>query len=430
VVDEPVGIDLTAPDQSVAPSTVVPAQGSDVDLTLERRTEPRPPGAHRKPKPGKTPKPPKAPKPPKIQKQPQAAATVKGNIAAADISGVDDTFGAAGSAGAVGLTGAADPDATETLAPETLAPETLAPETLAPETLAAESVTPAKGAKPTRPFWVEAVVLLVIAAAIAVGVHSFLFQAFFIPSGSMENTLLKGDRVIVNRLSYKVGHVQRGQIVVFSGVDSWTPEGSITQPSNPVLREFSKVGSYLGFAPSGEQDFIKRVIGVPGDRVVCCNTQGQITVNGVALQEHYLYPGSDNRTLPFDIVVPPGRLWVEGDHRNDSADSRSHTGLPGGGTIPINKVIGRAFVIVWPFSRLHRLEIPASYGALSSTNASAVSNTTTSALPSAIGLAAVLPLGAIRLRRRRRQRRGEPPCPQTPLPKTACPDSGLASDTT
>jgi signal peptidase I len=306
-----------------------------------------------------------------------------------------------GSTGAIGLTGAAEHEV--------------------PDTLAAESVKPAKGAKPTRPFWVEAVVLLVIAAVIAVGVHSFLFQAFFIPSGSMENTLLKGDRVIVNRLSYKVGHVQRGQIVVFSGVDSWTPEGSISQPSNPVLREFSKVGSYLGFAPSGEQDFIKRVIGIPGDHVVCCNTQGQITVNGKALSEHYLYPGSDNRTLPFDIVVPPGRLWVEGDHRNDSADSRSHTGLPGGGTIPINKVIGRAFVIVWPFSRLHRLEIPASFGSLSSTSASGVSNMTASALPSAIGVAAVLPLGAMRLRRRRRRRR---------LRRPSSPDSGLASNTT
>jgi signal peptidase I len=407
VVDEPVGIDLTAPEQSVTPalSTVLATPGSDPDITIERPTEPRPPGAHRKPKPGKTPKPPKAPKPPKLQKQPQAAGAVKGSVAAADISGVDDTLGAPGSTGAVGLSGSADP--------------------AAPETLAAEGIKPAKGAKPTRPFWVEAVVLLVIAAAIAVGVHSFLFQAFFIPSGSMENTLLKGDRVIVNRLSYKVGHVQRGQIVVFSGVDSWTPEGSISQPSNPVLREFSKVGSYLGFAPSGEQDFIKRVIGIPGDHVVCCNAQGQITVNGVALPEHYLYPGSDNRTLPFDIVVPPGRLWVEGDHRNDSADSRSHTGLPGGGTIPINKVIGRAFVIVWPFSRLHRLEIPASYGALSNTHASAVSNMTASALPSAIGLAAVLPLGAVRLRRRRRQRRRGQPCPPT-----SSPDSDSASDTT
>jgi signal peptidase I len=377
VVDEPVGSDLSA------------------------RSEPRPPGAHRKPKPGKQPKPPKPPK---------AAKTVKGSAATTEIAPVDDTLGAVGSTGAVGLTGAAEP---------------AVPDTVIPDSVAAEGVKPAKAGKPTRPFWVEAVVLLVIAAAIAVGVHSFLFQAFFIPSGSMENTLLKGDRVIVNRLSYKVGHVQRGQIVVFSGVDSWTPEGSITQPSNPVLREFSKIGSYLGFAPSGEQDFIKRVIGVPGDRVVCCNTQGQITVNGKALSEHYLYPGSDNRTLPFDIVVPPGRLWVEGDHRNDSADSRSHTGLPGGGTIPINKVIGRAFVIVWPFSRLHRLEIPASYGALSNTTASGVSNMTASgvsnmtasALPSVIGVAAVLPLGAMRLRRRRRQRRRRP-------------DGGLAPSTT
>jgi signal peptidase I len=372
VVDEPVGIDLTT-------------------------REPRPPGAHRKPKPGKTPKTPKPPKPPKPPK------TVKGGAAPADISGVDDSVGAPGPAGAVGLSGTADP--------------------AAPDTVAAESVKPAKGAKPTRPFWVEAVVLLVIAAVIAVGVHSFLFQAFFIPSGSMEKTLNVGDRVIVNRLSYKVGHVQRGQIVVFSGVDSWTPEGSVTAPHNPILRELSKVGSYLGFAPSGEQDFIKRVIGIPGDHVVCCNSQGQITVNGTALRESYLYPGSDNRTLPFDIVVPPGRLWVEGDHRNDSADSRSHTGLPGGGTIPINKVIGRAFVIVWPFSRLHRLEIPGSYGALKSTNASAVSNVSASALPSAIGLATVLPFGAVRLRRRRRQRRRD-------LPQLPGPDIGLPADTT
>jgi signal peptidase I len=268
------------------------------------------------------------------------------------------------------------------------------------EGLAAASIAPGKstkrgkGGKPKRPLWAEVVILLVIAAVIAVGVHSFLFQAFFIPTGSMENTLNVGDRVVVNRLSYKVGHVQRGQIIVFSGVDSWTPEGSISTPHNPVLRELSKVGSYLGFAPSGQEDFIKRVIGVPGDRVVCCDASGRISVNGKPLDEHYLYPASDNRTLPFDIVVPPGRLWVEGDHRNDSADSRSHTGLPGGGTIPINKVVGRAFAIVWPLSRMHRLEIPNSF--------SEVSNVAGSALPSAIGLTAVMPLALLRRRRRRR----------------------------
>jgi signal peptidase I len=275
---------------------------------------------------------------------------------------------------------------------------------------AARAAKPDKPPKPkkktARPFWVEALVLLVIAAVIAVGVHSFLFQAFFIPSGSMENTLHVGDRVLVNRLSYRVGHVQRGQIVVFSGVDSWTPEGSVAPTHNPVLRELRKVGSYLGFAPSGEQDFIKRVIGVPGDHLTCCDAQGRISVNGKPLDETYLFAGADpdvfststavNKSAPFDIVVPAGRLWVEGDHRDDSADSRRHTGDPGGGTIPINKVVGRAFVIVWPVSHTGTLSVPKSYRS--------VSNTTASALPSVIGVGAVAPVALIRRRRRRRSR--------------------------
>jgi signal peptidase I len=263
-----------------------------------------------------------------------------------------------------------------------------------------------KKRKPPRPFWVEAVILLSIAAVIAVAVHSFLFQAFFIPSGSMENTLHVGDRVLVNRLSYKVGHVQRGQIVVFSGVDSWTPEGSISRPHNPVLKELQKVGGYLGFAPTGDTDFIKRVIGIPGDHVTCCDAQGRIKVNGKALDENYLSSGAEpdphatttqvNAGIPFDITVPPGQLWVEGDHRDNSADSRSHTGNPGGGTIPIKKVVGRAFVVVWPVSHWRGLSIPGSYHALS--------NTTTAALPTATGLAAVVPLALVRRRRRRRLR--------------------------
>ena len=162
--------------------------------------------------------------------------------------------------------------------------------------------------------------------AIALVVHQFLFQAFYIPSGSMENTLHVGDRVLVNRLSYKVGHVQRGQIVVFNGLDSWTPEVTVTPPSNPAARVLRDVGSFLGFAPSGEQDFIKRVIGVPGDHVTCCDVQGRITVNSKALDENYLSSGAEpdphatttqvNAGIPFDITVPPGQLWVEGDHRH------------------------------------------------------------------------------------------------------------------
>lgn len=250
--------------------------------------------------------------------------------------------------------------------------------------------------KHPRPFWVEALVLLGIAMAIALVVHQFLFQAFYIPSGSMENTLHVGDRVLVNRLSYEVGHVQRGQIVVFNGLDSWTPEVTVTPPSNPAARVLRDVGSFLGFAPSGEQDFIKRVIGVPGDHVKCCDVQGRITVNSKALDENYLYPGSNNASDPFDITVPAGRLWVEGDHRNISGDSRRHLGDPGGGTIPINRVVGRAFVVVWPFSHARGLGVPKSYSALAS--ATAVG------LPPGIAVAGVLPIALIRRRRRRRVR--------------------------
>lgn len=266
--------------------------------------------------------------------------------------------------------------------------------------------------KKQRPFWVEAVALIAIALAIALVVHQFFFQAFFIPSGSMENTLHVGDRVLVNRMSYRVGHVQRGQIVVFNGEDSWTPEAPTSTPSNPVARVFHGVGSFLGFAPDGEKDFIKRVIGVPGDHVVCCDAHGRITINGKTLNENYLASGVPdakptttmvNSGRAFDIVVPAGRVWVEGDHRDDSADSRSHTGDPGGGTIPESKIIGRAFVIVWPMGHWRGLAIPKTFTAVAgATFGTTPRNSTT---PYGLGLAAVLPIGTLRLRRRRRNER-------------------------
>jgi signal peptidase I len=271
------------------------------------------------------------------------------------------------------------------------------------------SASKSKKPKKQRPFWLEVVVLLGVALGVALLVHTFLFQAFYIPSGSMENTLHVGDRVLVNRLSYKVGHVQRGQIVVFNGEDSWTPEVTTSSPSNPVSRVLRDVGSFLGFAPAGEKDFIKRVIGVPGDHVVCCDAQGRVLVNDTPLDETYLAAGNPavrtttevNNARHFDIVVPPGRLWVEGDHRDDSADSRSHTGDPGGGTIPESKVIGRAFVIVWPVKHWTGLGVPAAFHGVPSgaANAAAVG------LPYGMGALAVAPIGLWRLRRRRRTRR-------------------------
>ncbi len=391
MVDEPVASDVSAPLMAGAES-IVPATP---DPSPERRAG----GAHRKPKPGKAPKAPKEPKPPKPPRGSKGGAPAPGTDPLDYPPGVAPQEPAAIAPATTGGPRYATPATQATHTVET---------TVTTETVGAgkttNSITPS-AAKKSRPFWVEAVVLLAIAAVIAVGVHSFLFQAFFIPTGSMENTLMPHDRVIVNRLSYKVGHVQRGQIVVFSGVDSWSPEGSVTMPHNPVLHALSKAGGYLGFAPSGEQDFIKRVIGLPGDHVVCCDAQGRITVNDHPLVENYLYPGSDNRTLPFNITVPAGHLWVEGDHRNDSADSRSHTGLPGGGSIPISKVIGRAFVIVWPLSRFHSLSTPSGFSALSSASASA--------LPSSIGVAAVLPIAFVRLRSRRKQRHRENTRPRT-----------------
>jgi signal peptidase I len=223
-----------------------------------------------------------------------------------------------------------------------------------------------------RSFLVEFPILVAIALLLAVLIKTFAFQAFWIPSGSMENTLEINDRVLVNKIVYHTRPIHRGDIVVFNGDGSWDP-GTVPVPGNIFQQFGSGFASMFGFGHPGDI-LIKRVIGIPGDRVACCDAQGRVTVNGVPLNEgSYLYPGSAPSLARFNIVVPPGRLWVMGDNRFYSDDSRDHMGDPGGGTIPESAVVGRAFIIIWPLSRWRILPIPATFEqpALNNSHASA-----------------------------------------------------------
>lgn len=224
--------------------------------------------------------------------------------------------------------------------------------------------------KKRRSSWRELPILIVVALTIALVVKTFVVQPFFIPSSSMEDTLLIGDKVLVNKLVYHFRSIEPGDIIVFNGVGSWNPAPQPSKPpSDPLVRAydatlrplFRSIAGLFG-TPIGQTDYIKRVIGVPGDRVKCCNAQGLVTVNGVPLHESsYLFPGAAPSEMRFSIVVPKGRLWVMGDNRTVSDDSRLRQADPGGGTIPENQVIGRAFVIVWPPHRWRILPIPSTF---------------------------------------------------------------------
>jgi signal peptidase I len=205
----------------------------------------------------------------------------------------------------------------------------------------------------------DVVLLVGLAILFTVPTKAFVAQAFLVPSGSMADTLHPGDQVLVNKLVYHLRDVHRGDIVVFSGTGSWGPAPSHT--ASPLARWYRDALTAAGLASNGT-DYIKRVIGLPGDHVACCDARGLITVNGIPLHEEgYLYPGERPSDQPFRVTVPPGRLWVMGDHRADSADSRDHPGDPGDGTIPESAVVGRAFLIVWPPSQLGSLPIPAAF---------------------------------------------------------------------
>jgi len=248
----------------------------------------------------------------------------------------------------------------------------------------------------------ELPILGVLALLLALLIKTFLAQAFFIPSGSMEKTLQIKDRVIVNKLSSRLGKdIQRGQIVVFRDPGGWLGDVPVQKPKNPIVRNIKAGMVFVGLLPSdGEKDLIKRVIGVPGDRV-SCDDQQRVTVNGVALDEPYVFPDNPPCTPKFNVTVPKGRLWVMGDHRSGSADSRAHMGDPGQGTVPASNVIGPAFVVLWPAEHIQLLKVPGTF------RRPGISKAAANTAPPAAGLVGVLPLAVLlRLRRRRGRRVG------------------------
>jgi signal peptidase I len=268
----------------------------------------------------------------------------------------------------------------------------VADEQEAPGTDAENAEDGKKETKRKRPFWRDLSIIVIAALVLTILLKAFVVQVFSIPSGSMENTLLPGDRILVNKMVYRFRPIDRGDIVVFSGSGSWDPPTAA-----PSL--WDRVIGLVGIAGPGT-DYVKRVIGVPGDHVVCCNANGQVTVNGVALSEKsYIYPGASPSQIRFNITVPPGRLWVMGDNRADSDDSRYRISDPGGGTIPESAVVGRAFLIIWPLSRISDLPIPNTFEQAGLRAAAAVAT----APPVAVGGGvAALSAGALVWRRRRR----------------------------
>lgn len=209
--------------------------------------------------------------------------------------------------------------------------------------------------QPRKLGWRFVLLAVVLAVLISGLVRSFWLDVYYIPSASMEPLFREGDRIIVSRTDFRAEPAGRGDIVVFDGRGSFAP---LNSGRAPVLDVFAGVGHWIGLS-GGDETYIKRVIGLPGDHVVCCDAAGRLTVNGQQVAEPYLYNGDAPSELKFNVIVPPDRLWLMGDHRSLSADSRSLLGAPGGGMVPMGRVIGRPVQIIWPLDRFTAVARPA-----------------------------------------------------------------------
>lgn len=216
----------------------------------------------------------------------------------------------------------------------------------------AEQFSASSGRRSLFRGWRLGVLILALAAVIAIIVRATIIDFVYVSSGSMEPTLGVDDRISVNRLAYQSEPIQRGDVVVFDGRGSMLSYGD----SNLIL-DFLRSVRLAG----DDTLFVKRVIGVGGDRVSCCGTDGMLTLNGGPLTEDYLYPGDAPSEQKFDVIVPEGRIWVMGDHRSISEDSRALLGRPGGGMIDVDRVIGRVDRIILPWERAgHVASLPMS----------------------------------------------------------------------
>lgn len=196
----------------------------------------------------------------------------------------------------------------------------------------------------------ELPVIIIAALVVSIIVKTFLIHFFFIPSGSMENTLQVGDRIAVNKLGALFTDIKRGEVVVFGDPDNWL--GNSAQSEDSGIGAVVKTGLItVGVLPDpAKQYLIKRVIGVGGDNVVCCDTDGKLQVNGVSITEPYIFEGNKPSDMQFNVDIPKGFIWVMGDHRAASADSRFHPDSANNGMVPLSKVVGRAIFVVWPLT--------------------------------------------------------------------------------
>ncbi len=198
----------------------------------------------------------------------------------------------------------------------------------------------------------EVAIVLVCALVLSVIVRTFFVQAFYVPSASMENTLLIDDRILASKITTSISGVKRGEVIVFKDPGDWLPKAKTEV--GPV----SKALEFIGLLPSSAgDDLVKRAIALGGDRIMCCNADGQIVLNGIGLQEPYIKPGRGTDQVNFDVIVPPDSVFVMGDNRAASADSRYHLDQNDGG-VPLDNVVGRVVLKVWPLDQFGTVPIP------------------------------------------------------------------------